>query len=96
MIKVISLKAMFLHEFKCIYIYTIVVLFSTPIKDDIGNSPFITKLFLYFDFDSLSKNLSKKYICRTYSDFKFFFSARFLILPFILSILITIIPPYIF
>lgn len=38
---------------------SIVVLFSMPIKDDIRNPPFITKLFLYCDLDSLSKNLQR-------------------------------------
>ena len=61
---------------------SIVVLFSMPIKDDMRNPPFITKLFLYFDLDSLSKNLSKKYICKTSCDFRFFFSAMLLILPY--------------
>ena len=67
---------------------SIVVRLSIPIIEDIRSPPLITKLNLYLDFDSLSKNLSKKNICRTSCDLRFLECAIFLILPFKLSELI--------
>ena len=43
------------------------------------------KLNIYSDFDSLSKNLSKKNICKTSYGLRFLEFAMFLILPFKLS-----------